>query len=323
MLVSIVTPSYNQAEYLEAALRSVEGQDYPHIEHLVVDGGSSDGSVEIIQRHAAHLAWWVSERDSGQAEAINKGMRGAQGEIVAWLNSDDLYLPGAISSAVKALQADPGLGLVYGEALSIDQHGRPFNRFRFGDWGLVDLMGFRMICQPAVFMRRSVFEQAGPLAMDYHYMLDHHLWIRMAGLAPVKHVPMLWAAARIHPGAKNVRQAPGFGVETLRLLEWMQAQPALADLYQRNQRMINGGAYRLNARYLLDGERYGEALRSYLKALWFSPAYALRHAHRIAYAVACLLGGKRLADRFASRTTRRPFDAGCTDMLQGWPGINV
>ena len=323
MLVSIVTPSYNQAEYLDSTLRSVAGQDYPEIEHLVIDGGSSDGSMEIIQKHADQLAWWVSEGDSGQAEAINKGMQRARGEIIAWLNSDDLYLPGAISSAVRVFQADPTLGMVYAEALSINRRGRPFNRFRFGDWGLADFMSFRMICQPAVFMRRAAFEQAGPLAMDYHFMLDHHLWIRMASVAQVKHVPALWAAARYHPGAKNVRQAPEFGVETLCLLEWMQAQPALAELFRRNRRMIKGGAYRLNARYLLDGEIYGEALKSYLKALWFSPGYALRHAHRIAYAAACLAGGKRLADRFAKSTPQQPFDTGCAEALQGWPGISM
>lgn len=221
-LVSIVTPSYNQAAFLGQTIDSVLGQDYPNLEYLIADGGSTDGSLEIIERHADRLAWWVSEKDSGQAEAINKGLQRARGEIVAWLNSDDLYLPGAISQAVEALQRNPDLGLVYGEAISIDQDGRPLGRFKFGDWGLTDLICFRIICQPAVFMRRSVLEQAGFLDPKFHFMLDHQLWIRMARLAPIAHQPVdlnlvgcpavgLWAAARQHPGAKTCLRRPVLG----------------------------------------------------------------------------------------------------------------
>jgi glycosyltransferase involved in cell wall biosynthesis len=153
-LVSIVTPSYNQAAYLEATINSVLAQDFAPLEYLIVDGASQDGSPQIIQRHTGRLAWWISEADRGQAEAINKGFQHAKGEIVAWLNSDDVYLPGAIQSAVNALQANPQAGMVYGDAITIDPAGRPLNRLAFGDWGLFDLMNFRVVCQPAVFMRR-------------------------------------------------------------------------------------------------------------------------------------------------------------------------
>ena len=241
-LVSIVTPSYNQAAFLEQTMRSVLAQDYAPIEYIVVDGASSDGSPEIIRRYADKLGWWVSEPDSGQAEAINKGLKRAQGEIVAWLNSDDLYLPGVVSDAVAALQADPSLGMVFGDAITIDAEGQPLNKLSFGDYGLKELMGFRIICQPAVFMRRAVLEQAYPgaeraaLDTSYHFMLDHHLWLRMARIAPIRHVSALWAAARHHPAAKNVAQAAGFADETQRLLKWMQLQPDLAPLVSANQR---------------------------------------------------------------------------------------
>jgi hypothetical protein len=294
-LVSIITPSYNQAAYLDQTLRSVLDQDYTSVEYLVVDGASTDGSSEIIQRYADRLAWWVSERDAGQAEAINKGLRRTRGEIVAWLNSDDLYLPGAVAQAAAALGADSSLGMVFGDAVTIDPQGKTLNRLSFGDWGLNELLRFRIICQPAVFMRRPVLEQAGPLDPDYHFMLDHHLWLRMARLAPVRHIPMVWAAARYHAGAKNVAQAPGFARETLRLLEWMQAQPDLAPRLQADRRRIEAGAYRLQARYLLDGGEPGPALRSYGKALVRDPGYTLQHTHRMIYALLSLVGGQGLA----------------------------
>lgn len=327
-LVSIITPSYNQASFLEQTIQSVLLQDYPDLEYMVIDGGSKDGSVEIIQRHAKRLAWWVSEPDRGQAEAINKGFRRAQGEIVAWLNSDDLYLPGTVSRAVAVLNTNPQLGMVFGDAVSIDLQGHPTNRLTFGDWGLSDLMGFRIICQPAVFIRRSMLLKAGYLDLDYHFMLDHHLWLRMARLAPIQHIPEFLAAARYHPGAKNVKQAPGFGQETLRLLTWMQTDPDWRGLYNKYKRRIQGGAYRLNARYLLDGGQFGAALRSYASALRFSPIYALKHWHRIFYAMFGLAAG-----RFGTMQTLRVLETlrvyrrrhgpvlPPTPALEDWPGL--
>ncbi len=125
MLVSIITPSYNQAHYLEATIRSVLEQDYSEIEYIIVDGGSTDGSREIIERYSSRLAWWVSEKDRGQTDAINKGFGRAHGEILAWINSDDTYEPGAVAQAVEYLQANPQVGMVYGDARFIDGEGRP------------------------------------------------------------------------------------------------------------------------------------------------------------------------------------------------------
>ena len=325
-LVSIVTPSYNQADYLEQTIQSVLAQDYPRIEYLVVDGASTDGSAEIIRRYADRLAWWVSEPDGGQAEAINKGLQRAQGEIVAWLNSDDLYLPGAVARAVAALQANPALGLVYGDALTIDSQGKPLHSLVFGEWGLEELIRFRIICQPAVFMRRSVLEQAGFLDPAYHMMLDHHLWIRMAQRAPVQFTGepgrfMPLAAARHHPQAKNASQPEKFAQETLRVLAWMQDQPGLQAPIARSRRQVIGGAYRLVGRYLLDGGAYAGALRAYSRALVAWPGYTLKHWHRMLYATLCLVGLGESLDRLRQRGLARQRAQLVDQLKQSTPGL--
>ncbi|HRY21099.1 MAG TPA: glycosyltransferase family 2 protein, partial [Flexilinea sp.] len=127
--VSIVTPSFNQAEFLERTIQSVLSQDYPNLEYIIIDGGSTDGSVEIIRKYENRLAYWVSEKDKGQTNAINKGFNRAKGEIFAWLNSDDIYEPGAIQAAVEALMSDPSLGFVYGDCNFIDSHDRIIGKF--------------------------------------------------------------------------------------------------------------------------------------------------------------------------------------------------
>lgn len=341
-LVSIITPSYNQAAYLPDAILSVLSQDYSPIEYWVVDGASTDGSVEIIQSYSCQLAGWVSEQDSGQAEAINKGLQYTRGEIVAWLNSDDFYLPQAISQAVKVFQANPALGLIFGEALTVDQTGRPLNRLVFGEWGLPQLVKFHIVCQPAVFMRRAFLEQAGLLDPTYHFMLDHQLWLRIAQLAPIQyagsprsrnpaqHFP--WAAARHHARAKNVSNALGFSQETLRLLAWMHTVPALQAIIQNDPHGVQAGAHRLSARYLLDGEHYREALQSYIQAVKAKPTYGLKHWHRMLYALLAGMGFNKTLDKLRSpfqsrRQLRLQKELASSSIhagsLENWPGINL
>ena len=293
-LVTIVTPSYNQARYLEQTIVSVLDQGYANLEYMVVDGGSTDGSPEIIRSYASRLSWWVSERDHGQAEAINKGFARAHGEIIAWLNSDDLYQPGAIQAAVETFQAHPEAGMVYGDVLAIDGENHILNRMHYAQWGLPELMCFNILGQPGVFMRRSVLEKAGYLDTDYHYMLDTQLWLRMAQLAPLVYLPRIMAAGRFHAEAKNMAAAPRFGEESLALVEWMQAQPGLAGQLQTLLPKVRAGAYRMNGRYLLDGGKPWPALKSYFRSFTNHPATALTEWHRMVYAGLCLVGLNRL-----------------------------
>lgn len=288
-LVTIITPSYNQADFLEATIQSVLSQDYPNLEYYIMDGGSTDGSVEIIQKYAGQLAGWVSEKDRGQADAVNKGFHLAKGSVVAWVNSDDYYLPGAVSAAVACLERSPDVGLVFGDVVSVNAAGQPFNVMTYGPWGLDELMQFNIIGQPAVFMRRDALERAGYLDISYHYMLDHHLWLRIAQQAPMCYVPQRWAAARYHASAKNVALAPEFSREAYRIVGWMSSQPGLSSRFKRQRRRIWAGAHRISGHYLLDGGQYWPALKAYLKGLWSDPGIVLPEYRRILFAGASLV----------------------------------
>jgi glycosyltransferase involved in cell wall biosynthesis len=204
-LVSILTPSFNQASFLEQTIQSVLFQDYPNLEYIIVDGGSTDGSVEIIKQYADKLAWWVSESDQGQTDAINKGFAHANGEIFAWLNSDDTYLPGAISQAVEFLLAHHGVALVYADANLIDDYGNIIGRFPSRQTDLSRLLrGFVHIPQQTTFFWSRFWKQVCPLDPSFHFAMDYDLWVRLSKLAPLVYVPRLWANFRLHSEVKSV-----------------------------------------------------------------------------------------------------------------------
>ena len=274
-LVSIITPSYNQAAYLEQTITSVLGQDHADMEYIVIDGGSTDGSVEIIKKYSDRLAYWVSEKDKGQAEAINKGFAKATGEIIAWLNSDDFYLEGTVKAAVQIFEQNPDVVLVYGNMLSVDEHGKPFNALNYKQLTLEDLLCFQIIGQPAVFMRRSALQKAGGLDLAFHFMLDHHLWIRIAQLGRILHVPQTWSAARYHAEAKNFAKAAEFGRDAFRILAWAEKDASLAQKLTSVSRRARASANRVDARYLLDGGQLGLSLQAWTRALLIHPPTAL------------------------------------------------
>jgi glycosyltransferase involved in cell wall biosynthesis len=216
--VSIITPSYNQARFLEETIRSVLSQDYPDLEYIIVDGGSTDGSQEVIQRYAGRLAWWVSERDQGQTDAINKGFGRATGEVFAWLNSDDTYLPGAVGEAVEYLQSHAEAGMVYGDANLIDDQGKIIGRFpaRQTDYRSL-LRGSVHIPQQAAFFRGSLWREVGPLDPAFFFAMDYDLWVRLAKISQLCYHPQLWANFRLQEQGKSVHSDDRCYPEMLRV----------------------------------------------------------------------------------------------------------
>lgn len=203
--VSIVTPSFNQVSFLEETILSVLRQDYENIEYIVIDGGSNDGSVDVIRRYQDRLATWVSEPDLGQTDAINKGFQRASGEIVAWLNSDDTYLPEAVSEAVAFLVDNPKAGLVYGDANLIDEDGNILGRFPARQTEYKQLLrGSVHIPQQTAFFRAELWRQVGPLDTSFYFAMDYDLWVRLAKISRLHYHPRLWANFRLHGGAKTL-----------------------------------------------------------------------------------------------------------------------
>ena len=205
-LVSIVTPSLNQVAFIEQAITSVLDQDYPNLEYIIIDGGSTDGSVEIIRKYADRLVYWVSEPDSGHADAINKGFAKSSGEIIAWLNSDDVYLPGAITSAVQAFQKHGYPDLIYGDAYAIDEHGNPLGERRLTPMDRFDFLGNgNCLAQPATFWTRRIYDQVGGIDTNYYFQLDLDFYIKVVDAGKIKHVRGYFAKVRMQPEGKMTK----------------------------------------------------------------------------------------------------------------------
>lgn len=232
-LVSIITPSYNQGEFLEATIQSVLTQDYPNIEYIVMDGGSTDNSVAIIQKYADRITHWESGRDGGQANAVNKGLLRATGSLLGWINSDDIYLPGAISRIVQTFQATPEVDVVYGQVNRMDHTGKvvptpvlPKDTIAISK---ATIINENLVNQPGSFWRRSIMEKVGLLTESLHYAMDHEYWIRLilagARFERVPGAPLV--NFRLSAHSKTVSQQHKMALEHLKVLDQMFSDPTI------------------------------------------------------------------------------------------------
>lgn len=276
--VSIVTPSYNQAQFLEETILSVLNQDYPNIEYIVVDGGSTEGSVEIIQKYADRLAYWVSEKDNGQAHAINKGWRRATGDIIAYLNSDDIYYPGAIRQAVVALAEHPSAGMVFSDALLIDEHGETLRELfasPFDIHRLIAMEGF--VPQPTAFIRRQVLDEVGLLDERLHMVMDYDLWVRLGLRYEACYLPDVHLAAqREHGTAKSTAQINTFALERYRALNKVFSRSDIPDSIRAIRSDAYAAASLTEAAHAAYAGEPARILPALLRAAATSPRYALR-----------------------------------------------
>lgn len=202
-LVSIITPSFNKGPYIEETIQSIRNQTYKNIEHIVTDAGSTDETISVLERYTNDLQW-ISEPDRGQSDAINKGWRMAQGEIIAYLNADDTYLPDAVESAVAFFEKHPDIHMVYGDGIITDEFGNNARTIRSGEFNVKALVFCQdTIFQPSVFLRREVFDTIGDVDVDLHLAMDLDYWLRIALVYKTGYLPKPLSVAKIYRDAKS------------------------------------------------------------------------------------------------------------------------
>jgi glycosyltransferase involved in cell wall biosynthesis len=237
--VAVVTPSFEMAAFLGETIDSVLAQDWPHVDYLVMDGGSRDGTRELLESYGDRVRW-VSEPDGGQADAVNRGFGRTRGEIFAFLNADDVYRPGALRAAVDGLDRNPGAGAVYGDADYVDGDGATVCPYPVRDFDRERLMHECFVCQPASFVRRSAWEACGGLDARLDYALDYDLWIRLSQLEPLVRIPGTLATSRMHHANKSLGQREALYRESIAVAKRHFGYVPMTWLEQYARRRVDG-----------------------------------------------------------------------------------
>lgn len=217
--VSVVTPSYNQAQFIEETIRSVLLQGYPNLEYILMDGGSTDGTLDIIRRYEPWLTYWVSEPDRGQTHAINKGWARATGQVLAYLNTDDMYLPGAIAAAAQEFSSKPDAAMVYGDAIILDEMGQHLRIWQARPFDLAVMFAEgSVVPQPATFFSRAALDKVGPLDEQWQMIMDYDLCLRIGMHMPTVCLPKTLARFRDHARSKSRLRFETMVLEVLQLM---------------------------------------------------------------------------------------------------------
>lgn len=290
-LVSIVTPSYNSARFIEATILSVKNQTYPHIEHLIMDGDSTDNTLSIIKKYeGAYNMRWVSEPDSGQSDAVNKGWRKAKGEILGWLNSDDTYMPWAIETAVKFLTDHPDVSLVYGDCNIVNECSEVTGWCQTRKFDLKGMLcRDNIVPQPAAFLRREIIDEVGYLDTNLHFAMDFDLWIRIGLKFKVEYIPQFLANFRLCLGTKSGDEPYKFAHEQLYILDKLFSDPKLPEEVSSLRRQAYSCAhFKVGTGY--HSQRQMKLAREYLMKVIMLDPWKVVNPWMAGYLVTSLLG---------------------------------
>ena len=272
-LVSIVTPSFNQSRFIEETLMSVRGQDYSNLEHLVIDGGSTDGTLDILSRYQeTYNMRWISEPDAGQSDAVNNGLRCANGEIIGWLNSDDTYMPGAIKQAVHHLQENPSVGWVYGDAYWSNEHGKVLSIYKARKFSFVELLTHGMyLPQPTLFFRHRVLDEIGLLDVGIHTAMDYDFCLRLGHMFDAGYIPAILATRRLHSQAKSAAHSANFFSDAIKALDKFYLNPDLPKSIHIVKKKAYSHCYLVGGYRAFDAGLYREARRLLWQSLILDP----------------------------------------------------
>ena len=308
-LVSIVTPSYNKGPFIEETILSIRNQTYPRIEHIVVDGGSTDETLAVVRRYEDRLTW-ISEPDTGQSNAINKGWRMTRGDILAFLNADDTYMPDSVQTAVDFLTANQGVDMVYGDAEFIDEQGSITQHYYAGDFDLLRLLrSDNHIPQPSVFLRRNVLDTVGYIDEDLHLAMDLDYWIRISVKHRVARVPRTLATMRMYPDAKFVAQYYKAVDECLRILRKFFSNADLPPDVRKMKPAAFGGVHMRGSVDLYTAGQRGKSMMHAIRAILRYPPVLASKTY--GPQIVMVFMGARAAGAFS--TVRARMSAGSGD----------